>query len=125
MPADPEARHAPAPPAPLDPEVVLRESDMEFVRASGPGGQHRNKRETGVRLTHRPSGIVALATERRSQSMNRTLALERLVEKLEKKRKKPKPRRATRKGRGVKEREATAKRKTSERKRAREKPSAD
>ena len=40
--------------------------DEEFFVASGPGGQHRNRTESGVRLTHRPTGIVVLATERRS-----------------------------------------------------------
>lgn len=90
---------------PLDPEKVLAECDEEFVRAGGPGGQHRNRRETGVRLTHRPSGTVVMATERRSQSQNRHLALERLVAKLEAKRKPRKRRKRTRKGRGVLARE--------------------
>ena len=114
-----------APPAageaqkPLDPERVLADSDMEFVRASGPGGQHRNRRETGVRLTHRPTGVVAGATERRSQAQNRALALERLVEKLEKLRRKRKPRKATKKGKGVRRAEVASKRIESVRKTAR------
>jgi protein subunit release factor B len=118
-PPAPASRVAPVPPAPLDPEAVLAESTVEFVRASGPGGQHRNKRETGVRLTHGPTGIVVMATERRSQSQNRALALERMVERLEAKRKKRKPRKATRKGKGVRARELDAKRMQSERKRSR------
>ena len=60
-----------------------RDCDMEFFIASGPGGQHRNKVETGVRLTHRPSGIVVTATERRSQSDNREMAYERMAERLQ------------------------------------------
>ena len=40
---------------------------FERFRASGPGGQHRNKTDSGVRLTHQPTGIAAEATERRSQ----------------------------------------------------------
>jgi ribosome-associated protein len=118
-------RVAPPEPPPLDPEKVLAESDMEFVRASGPGGQHRNKRETGVRLVHRPTGVVALATERRSQAQNRALAIERLVEKLEKKRKKPKPRKATKKPRGVRKGEVEVKRKESVRKRNRQRVARD
>lgn len=68
------------------------ECEMEFVKASGPGGQHRNKRETGVRLRHVPSGIVVMATERRSQAMNRKLAFERMVARLEEQNEVPTPR---------------------------------
>lgn len=58
------------------------ELDEEFVRASGPGGQHRNKVQSGVRLKHIPTGLVVMATERRTQSENRRVARERLAEKL-------------------------------------------
>lgn len=58
------------------------ELDEKFVRASGPGGQHRNKVQSGVRLKHIPTGLVVMATERRTQSENRRVARERLAEKL-------------------------------------------
>lgn len=70
------------PPFATDRETLEREACVEFVKASGPGGQHRNKRETGVRLTHPPSGITVTATERRSQARNREAAFERLAERL-------------------------------------------
>lgn len=89
------------------------------MRAGGPGGQHRNRRETGVRLTHRATGTVVIATERRSQAQNRALALERMVERLEKLRKKRKTRKPTRKGKGVRARELDSKKKESLRKKAR------
>src|SRR2546421_7046142 len=80
---------------PTDREALERDSDVEFFVAGGPGGQHRNKVETGVRLTHRPTGLMVTATERRSQSANREAAYERMAEKLEERQKVRKPRRAT------------------------------
>lgn len=59
-------------------EDLLKECDMRTGRRGGPGGQHRNKVETAVILTHRPSGISAEANERRSQADNRRVALFRL-----------------------------------------------
>lgn len=47
-------------------------------RGSGPGGQHRNKTETMVHVTHRPTGIAAKAGERRSLEENRSRAVHRL-----------------------------------------------
>lgn len=69
--------------------------DVIFVKAGGPGGQHRNKSETGVRLVHRPTGIVVTATERRERTRNLALAWERLEKVLERRARKPKPRRKT------------------------------
>ena len=54
-----------------DPEVLEKEVVWSFFRGGGPGGQHRNKVETGVRLFHPPSGITVTATEGRSQYRNR------------------------------------------------------
>lgn len=62
----------------LSDERLLAQCVVETYRASGPGGQHRNKTESAVRLTHRPTGVVVTATERRSQHENRRRALVRL-----------------------------------------------
>ena len=78
-----------------DRESLERDSEISFFVAGGPGGQHRNKVATGVRLLHRPSGMVVSATERRSQSANRDAAFERLAERLRAARKRRAPRFAT------------------------------
>lgn len=73
--------------------------DISFLKGSGPGGQNRNKRETGVRAKDRVTGLVAMATERRSQNQNLNLAIERLYRKLEAYYHVPIPRVATRRTR--------------------------
>jgi peptide chain release factor len=69
-------------PGPAD---AFRDADLRFetMRASGPGGQHVNKTESAVRLTHVTTGTVATAREERSQHRNRALALARLHAALE------------------------------------------
>ena len=62
--------------------VKLSDVTFEAMRASGPGGQHVNKTESAVRATHKPSGLVAVAREERSQVMNKKLALARLAAQL-------------------------------------------
>src|SRR5947209_19951057 len=70
-PADPH-------PAALAADRLLAECETRRLRRSGPGGQNRNKVETAVVLTHRPTGLVAEANERRSQAENGRVALHRL-----------------------------------------------
>ena len=61
-----------------DDSTLLSECDVDTYRASGPGGQKRNKTESAVRLRHRPSGIIVIAEESRSQAENRGRALRRM-----------------------------------------------
>ncbi len=61
---------------PREHELVLRESDLEeeTMRGSGAGGQHRNKTDSAVRLTHLPTGIVVRCESERDQHRNRQTA---------------------------------------------------
>ncbi|MFZ5472136.1 MAG: peptide chain release factor-like protein [Myxococcota bacterium] len=90
--------------------ALLAECDEEFITAGGPGGQHRNKTASGVRLTHRPTELSVTATERRSQSQNRSTALARLRQGLEALAFVPKERRPTRPSRAAKRRRLEQKR---------------
>ena len=110
---------------PTDRESLEKDCRVEFVRDSGPGGQHRNKRYTGVRLVHEGSGTVVMATERRSQSMNRDLAFERMAERLRALQHRPKKRKATKPTKASIRRRLDAKSKASRKKADRKKPSAE
>ena len=106
-------------------EALARDCDIEFTRAGGPGGQHRNKAETAVRITHRPSGVTVVASERRSQTRNKTAALKRLSDKLvaiERERalsRQRENRPATRPTKGANQRRLERKRQVGEKKRGR------
>ena len=60
-----------------DPQL-LAQCDVDTYRASGPGGQKRNKTSSAVRLRHLPSGLIVIAEESRSQHENKAKALKRL-----------------------------------------------
>ena len=69
-------------PAEFPIDQLLAECSVRRTRRSGPGGQHRNKVETAVVISHGPTGITAEASERRSQNENRRAAIHRLRIKL-------------------------------------------
>ncbi len=110
---------------PTDRDSLERDCDIEFIIAGGPGGQHRNKVETGVRLTHRPTGISLTATERRSQHANREAAFERMAERIEAQQRVLPPRKPTRPTRASRTRRLNAKRQNSMLKRSRSSPPDD
>ena len=84
------------PPYALDRRTLEREVVVEVFRASGPGGQHVNKTESALRLTHPPSGVVVTSQDSPSQFRNRETAFRRLAERLERLNRVPKKRVATR-----------------------------
>jgi hypothetical protein len=65
-------------PAQLPIETLARDCEVSRTRRGGPGGQHRNKVETAVVITHRPTGLRGEAGERRSQAQNLAMAWQRL-----------------------------------------------
>jgi protein subunit release factor B len=107
---------------PTDRVSLERDCDVAFFIATGPGGQNRNKVETGVRLIHRPSGLTVTATERRSQHANREAAYARMAERLEERQRPVAPRIPTAPSAAVRERRREGKRRLSQRKRLRTEP---
>lgn len=101
---------------------LLAECRVDTFRSGGKGGQHQNKVESGVRLTHRPTGLVAVSRKHRSQRRNREAALARLQRKLEARNRRDRPRAPTRVPEREKRRRLEEKRRRSRVKRLRAAP---
>jgi len=112
-------------PLPEHLERLARECEITPFKSSGPGGQKKNKTESSVRVRHLPSGIVRIATDTRSQSRNRALALERVWAELQRRARKRKPRKPTAPSRAAVERRLAEKKRRKETKTARGRPSPD
>ena len=104
---------------------LLKECRVDTFRASGKGGQHVNKTESAVRLTHIPTGIVVTCQDERSQHRNKEIAVNRLHEKIETLNKKRKKRIKTKTPRSAHEKRIKSKKQRSEKKKKRQKPDAD
>ncbi|MGN6110107.1 MAG: peptide chain release factor family protein [Kofleriaceae bacterium] len=59
-------------------DALIQQCEVDRYRASGPGGQHRNKTESAVRLRHRATGVTAIGEDSRSQLENKLHAVRRL-----------------------------------------------
>jgi peptide chain release factor 2 len=109
----------------LSDEQLLAACDVDTFRSGGPGGQHQNVTESGVRLTHLPTGITAIARDERSQHRNRQLALRRLREKLEEQAAVKPERIATRPPRAARAERLEGKKRRSKEKKLRKRPEVD
>jgi len=110
---------------PEDDDALLAECRMETFRAGGPGGQHQNTTESGVRLVHLPTGARVEARDERSQYRNRRLALMRLRARLEALNERPVERIATKIPKSQKRKRLEQKRRRGQKKKLRKPPEID
>jgi ribosome-associated protein len=106
-------------------DELLAQCRVDTFRAGGKGGQHQNTTESGVRLTHGPTGIVVTAREERSQHRNRKVALERLRKRLRQRRRKARKRIPTRVPASEKRKRRERKKIRGRKKKLRKPPSPD
>ena len=103
-------------------EQLLSECKVETFRSGGKGGQHANKTESAVRLTHIKSGIQVMCQNERSQYLNKIKCIKELRIRVEKHNYKPPKRIKTKPTRGSIEKRLLSKKHQSEKKKTRKKP---
>jgi len=104
-----------------DDDILLSECKVETFRSSGKGGQHANKTESAVRLTHVKSGIQVMCQDERSQYLNKIKCLKELRARIEKNNYIPPKRIRTKPTKGSIEKRLLSKKHKSEKKRNRKK----
>ena len=109
-------------PLPDSNDELLDQCRVETFRSGGKGGQHANKTESAVRLTHIPSGIQASCQDNRSQHLNKMKSLNELRKRIERFNYKPPKRIKTRPTRSSVEKRLTNKKYQSEKKKNRNSP---
>ncbi len=112
-------------PIPDSDSELLGQCRIDVFRSGGKGGQHQNVTESGVRLTHLPTGTVVTSRRFRSQLANKRRALVTLRERLADLNRREKKRVPTRPSRQARERRLSLKQRHSSKKTLRQKPKVD
>ena len=103
-------------------DLLLSECKIETFRSSGKGGQHANKTESAVRLTHLKSGIQVMCQDERSQYLNKIKCIKELRRRIKKNNYRPPKRIKTKPTRGSVEKRLSSKKYNSEKKKKRKNP---
>ena len=110
---------------PASDEELLSQCRVETFMAGGKGGQHQNRTESAVRLVHLPTGVVVTSRVERSQHRNKSIALDRLRDRLEARNRRPVPRVSTKVPRRERKKRIEQKKRRSRVKGLRKSPDAD
>lgn len=109
----------------LGDDELCTQCEASAFRATGPGGQGVNTTDSAVRMRHVPTGIVVVSRESRSQHRNRLTCLAKIRHELERRSRRPRPRKKTKPTRASVRRRLEGKRRRSDVKRSRRRPGMD